>query len=45
MVNVIYSEIVPEAIFFALQLLLCNRTVIILLHLQCMVFALQFGIA
>ena len=30
MVNVyIYSEIVPKAIFFALQLLLCNSTVII----------------
>ena len=29
MVNVIYSEIVPKAIFFALQLLLCNSSVII----------------
>lgn len=29
MVNVICSEIVPEAIFFVLQLLLCNGTVII----------------
>ena len=29
MVNVICSEIVPEAIFFALQLLLCDGTVII----------------
>lgn len=28
MVNVIYSEIVPKAIFFALQLLLCNSSVI-----------------
>lgn len=29
MVNVIYSEIVLKAIFFALQLLLCNSSVII----------------